>query len=82
MAALGVGAGAACGFALQRLAGSYFEEMRMPGVGSGRLGGRIAGRGGGRVRVAGGAGGARRCDAGAAGGLVWSRNQSPTGSRT
>jgi len=28
----GIGAGLACGLALQRLAGSYFENMRMPGV--------------------------------------------------
>jgi putative ABC transport system permease protein len=30
--ALGIGAGAACGFALQRLAGGYFENVPMPGV--------------------------------------------------
>jgi predicted permease len=29
---LGIGAGLACGFALQRLAGSYFGNMQMPGV--------------------------------------------------
>jgi ABC-type antimicrobial peptide transport system permease subunit len=32
MAAMGVVAGAACGFALAQLAGSYFESMRMPGA--------------------------------------------------
>ena len=32
MAAIGIVAGAACGFALARLAGSYFEEVRMPGA--------------------------------------------------
>jgi len=30
--AVGIGAGLACGLALQRLAGSYFENVRMPGV--------------------------------------------------
>jgi len=30
--ALGIGAGLACGIALQRLAGSYFENVRMPGA--------------------------------------------------
>jgi predicted permease len=30
--ALGIGAGLACGLALQRLAGSYFENVRMPGA--------------------------------------------------
>jgi predicted permease len=32
MAAMGVVAGAVCGFALTRLASSYFEEVRMPGA--------------------------------------------------
>ena len=32
MAAAGVAAGAAGGFALARLAGSYFQEVRMPGA--------------------------------------------------
>jgi putative ABC transport system permease protein len=32
MAAAGVVAGAACGYALARLAGSYFQDMQMPGV--------------------------------------------------
>ena len=32
MAATGVVAGAACGFALARLAGSYFQEVQMPGA--------------------------------------------------
>jgi predicted permease len=32
MAAVGVVAGAGCGFALARLAGSYFEGVRMPGA--------------------------------------------------
>jgi hypothetical protein len=32
MAGLGIVAGAACGFALARLAGSYFQDVRMPGV--------------------------------------------------
>ena len=32
MAAAGIVAGAACGFALAQLAGSYFEDMHMPGV--------------------------------------------------
>src|SRR3954452_13269899 len=32
MAVAGVIAGGACGFALARLAGSYFQDMRMPGV--------------------------------------------------
>jgi hypothetical protein len=32
MAAAGVVAGAACGFALARLAGSYFQNVRMPGA--------------------------------------------------
>jgi ABC-type antimicrobial peptide transport system permease subunit len=32
MAAAGVIAGAACGFALARLAGSYFTDVRMPGA--------------------------------------------------
>ena len=32
MTALGIGAGLACGFALQRLAGTYFETARMPGL--------------------------------------------------
>lgn len=32
MAAAGVIAGAACGFALAQLAGSYIESMRMPGM--------------------------------------------------
>ena len=30
LTALGIGAGAACGFALQRLAGGYFENVPMP----------------------------------------------------
>jgi putative ABC transport system permease protein len=30
--AIGIGAGLACGLALQRLAGSYFESVRMPGA--------------------------------------------------
>jgi ABC-type antimicrobial peptide transport system permease subunit len=30
--AVGIGAGLACGLALQRLAGSYFEDVRMPGA--------------------------------------------------
>jgi predicted permease len=30
--AVGIGAGLACGFGLQRLAGSYFESVRMPGA--------------------------------------------------
>jgi len=30
MAAIGVVAGAACGYVLARLAGSYFEDVRMP----------------------------------------------------
>ena len=58
------------------------ERADAGGVGSGWRGGRIAGSGRGRVRVAGDAGCARGCDSGPAGGLVWSRNQSPTGSRT
>jgi ABC-type antimicrobial peptide transport system permease subunit len=29
--AVGIGAGLACGLALQRLAGSYFETIQMPG---------------------------------------------------
>jgi ABC-type antimicrobial peptide transport system permease subunit len=32
MAAAGVAAGAACGYVLARLAGSYFLEVKMPGV--------------------------------------------------
>jgi putative ABC transport system permease protein len=32
MAAAGVIAGGACGFALARVAGSYFQDMKMPGV--------------------------------------------------
>ncbi len=32
MAALGIVAGAVCGFALARLAGSYFEDVRTPGL--------------------------------------------------
>ena len=32
MAAAGVVAGAACGFALARLAGSYFQDVQMPGA--------------------------------------------------
>jgi hypothetical protein len=32
MAAVGILAGAVCGFALARLAGSYFEEVRTPGA--------------------------------------------------
>ena len=32
MAAAGIVAGAVCGFALARLAGSYFGDMRMPGA--------------------------------------------------
>jgi ABC-type antimicrobial peptide transport system permease subunit len=32
MAAAGVVAGAACGYALARLAGSYFLEVQMPGI--------------------------------------------------
>jgi putative ABC transport system permease protein len=32
MAAVGVVAGAACGFALARLAGGYFADMKMPGL--------------------------------------------------
>jgi putative ABC transport system permease protein len=32
MAGAGILAGAVCGFALARLAGSYFEDMKMPGV--------------------------------------------------
>lgn len=32
MAMAGIVAGAVCGFALARLAGSYFEDVRMPGV--------------------------------------------------
>jgi len=34
IAAAGVIAGAACGFALARLAGSYFQDVRMPGTAS------------------------------------------------
>jgi ABC-type antimicrobial peptide transport system permease subunit len=30
--AVGIGAGLACGLALQRVAGSYFENVRMPGA--------------------------------------------------
>ena len=30
--AIGIGAGLACGLALQRLAGSYFDNVRMPGA--------------------------------------------------
>jgi ABC-type antimicrobial peptide transport system permease subunit len=30
MAALGVFAGAACGYALARLSGSYFQDVQMP----------------------------------------------------
>ncbi len=30
MATIGVVAGAACGYVLARLAGSYFEDVRMP----------------------------------------------------
>jgi ABC-type antimicrobial peptide transport system permease subunit len=30
--AVGIGAGLACGLALQQLAGSYFENVRMPGA--------------------------------------------------
>jgi ABC-type antimicrobial peptide transport system permease subunit len=32
MTALGIAAGAVCGFALQRLAGGYFETVPMPGA--------------------------------------------------
>ncbi len=32
MAAIGIVAGAVCGFALARMASSYFEDVRMPGV--------------------------------------------------
>ena len=32
IAGAGVVAGAACGFALARLAGSYFQDVRMPGA--------------------------------------------------
>jgi ABC-type antimicrobial peptide transport system permease subunit len=32
MAAFGVVAGAACGYALTRLAGSYFQDVPLPGV--------------------------------------------------
>jgi len=32
MAMAGIIAGAVCGFALAKLAGSYFEDMRMPGA--------------------------------------------------
>jgi putative ABC transport system permease protein len=32
MAGIGIVAGVACGLALARLAGSYFEDVRMPGV--------------------------------------------------
>ena len=32
MAGVGIVAGVACGFALARLAGSYFQDVRMPGV--------------------------------------------------
>ena len=32
MAGVGIVAGAVCGFALARLAASYFEDVRMPGV--------------------------------------------------
>jgi ABC-type antimicrobial peptide transport system permease subunit len=32
IAAAGVGAGAACGYALAQLAGSYFEAVRTPGA--------------------------------------------------
>ncbi|MGO9261067.1 MAG: ADOP family duplicated permease [Bryobacteraceae bacterium] len=32
MTAVGIGAGLACGLALQKLAGSYFENLRMPGA--------------------------------------------------
>jgi ABC-type antimicrobial peptide transport system permease subunit len=32
MASAGVIAGAACGFVLARLAGSYFQDVRMPGA--------------------------------------------------
>jgi ABC-type antimicrobial peptide transport system permease subunit len=30
--AIGIGAGLACGLTLQRLAGNYFESMRLPGA--------------------------------------------------
>jgi predicted permease len=32
LTAFGIGAGLACGFALQRLAGGYFENLQIPGV--------------------------------------------------
>jgi ABC-type antimicrobial peptide transport system permease subunit len=32
MAVAGIAAGAACGFALARLSGSYFPDLKMPGV--------------------------------------------------
>ena len=69
--AVGIGAGLACGLALQRLAGQLFRERaNAGGVGGGWGGGRAAGGGGGGVRVAGDAGRARGCDSGAARGLI------------
>ena len=71
MTALGIGAGLACGLALQQVAGSYFgNNANAGGVGGGWRGGRIAIRGRDRVGVAGDAGGARGCDSSAAGGLT------------
>ena len=67
MAALGIVAGAVFGFALARLAGSYFGEMRMPGaLPVIRLGDGAAGRRGGRVHLAGGPRRPRRRHAGVA----------------
>ena len=68
--ALGIGAGLACGFVLQRAGRQLFRERaNAGGVGGGWGGGRIAGSGRGGVGVAGDAGRARGCDSGATRGL-------------
>jgi ABC-type antimicrobial peptide transport system permease subunit len=66
--ALGIGAGLACGVALQKLAGSYFEGVHMPGAYWG--GGHFADGSRGRVCVASNASRTRGCDSSPTRGLV------------
>ena len=71
MATAGILAGALCGYALARVAASYFADMRMPGVVPVAASAAVllARRGGGFL-FAGGARGAGGCDAGAALGMT------------
>ncbi len=68
--AIGIAAGFACGLALRSVAGTYFENVKMPGawVVLGAAG-SIVGGSVGCVRLAGSAGCQGGCDSGAAGGV-------------